>query len=36
MRGTKVDIMENVGGAIKIKLANDNVGWINLADVQDI
>ncbi len=34
--GTKVDILDNTNGWMKIRLANGNEGWINGGDVKEI
>ena len=34
--GTKVNVLDNSNGWIKIRLANGNEGWINGTDVKDI
>ena len=34
--GTKVDVLDNSNGWVKIRLANGNEGWINGADVKEI
>jgi tetratricopeptide (TPR) repeat protein len=34
--GTKVNILENSNGWIKIRLANGNEGWIRMTDVKEI
>jgi tetratricopeptide (TPR) repeat protein len=34
--GTKVNLLDNTNGWVKIKLANGNVGWVRVADAKEI
>jgi SH3-like domain-containing protein len=34
--GTKVNILDNINGWLRIKLANGNEGWLKPADVKEI
>ena len=34
--GTKVNVLENSNGWMKISLLNGNIGWIKMADAKEI